>query len=303
MTSTVGTLIDDVDYDSIRSKVSRILGSGDVSRGYGQLVYSDDVVVGNQITKAQWDALRYDILTIKYHQDGVLPEVVVVNRGDPIRYGPGNPVTDYDILADGADANRFALATSQSQVSPAVSQSLTQAWTVTAQCTVTATFSSSDLARYFFNSGGKIRFTSTHTGGSGTAQNLSWTALLSAAGTQFLTANSGNVNFYTLTDSYQTMYSSSTTSLYSFYYGGNEYRIEVKSNVADNATGTATQLTFKITWFDNYTDRKFPPRYPDTVDGTLSIIVDEVKAVGQRFPSGDFSVTSPLYTISSIVEV
>jgi hypothetical protein len=42
------------------------------------------VFIGNTVTKAQWDALRYDIINIRLHQDGVVPVIATVNVGDPI---------------------------------------------------------------------------------------------------------------------------------------------------------------------------------------------------------------------------
>jgi hypothetical protein len=74
--------------------------------------------------------------------------------------------------------------------------------------------------------------------------------------------------------------------------------------VADNSAGTATTLYLKVTLTDNYTDSgaAFDPNPPpgDSVDGTLSLVVSEVKASAAMQPSGTFSVTSPSYSLSSI---
>lgn len=299
MTGSTGAPIDHNDYDTIRDNVATLLGIGAGSRGYGQSVYSADVVLGNTITKAQWDAVRYDLVTILYHQTGVLPSLVTVNVGDPIRYGPGNPNIDYATAFDSAETNRFVLANSQSMISTAAEQTYSSNWHIQARATLTVTFDNANNARYFFNSGGKIRFTSSHVGGDNTPQNVSWSNLLSAVGTQGFGADSPAVNFYNLTNSYQTFYTFNST----LYYGGNSFTLEAKSDVSNNSSGTATVLTFRITWADTFVDRKFPPLQPDNVNGNLSILVEELRAVGQTFPgggAGSFAIVPPIYSISSI---
>ena len=57
-----GTQILAADFVTIQDKVQALLGTGAGNTGYGQTVLSADVFTGNQITKAQWDALRYDII-------------------------------------------------------------------------------------------------------------------------------------------------------------------------------------------------------------------------------------------------
>jgi hypothetical protein len=120
---TTGSDILAADYVAIQDKAQALLGIGSGSRGYGQTVQSSDVTIGNIITKAQWDALRYDIVNIRYHQDGVLPNIVTVNRGDPIRYRSDAPNTNYNTLVETAITNRFQIATNQSILSPAGSVS------------------------------------------------------------------------------------------------------------------------------------------------------------------------------------
>jgi hypothetical protein len=49
------------------------------------------------------------------------------------------------------------------------------------------------------------------------------------------------------------MYRSSSSALYAGY--NNYVKIECKSNVADNSTGTATQITIKVSLVDAYVDQ------------------------------------------------
>lgn len=291
-----GSKIEDLDFNTIQNKAESLLGTGSGTRGYGQTVLSSDVFEGNTITKAQWDALRYDIINIRYHQDGVLPSIVTLSEKAVISYGAGAPNTNYDTLLETAIANRFKIDASQSIVSSKGTATYSSAWSSLAEFTLTITFASSSQARYFFNSGGKIRLTPTLTGGSGTAQYNAWVGFLTSVGTRSFGADTDPfVNYYTLTNSYQTYHQGSLTTPYS----ANFYRLEAKTNVADNSSGTATVLYLKVTLNDTYTDPG-PPAPTDSVDGTLTIAVDELKAAGSLQPSGSFTITSPTYSLSSI---
>lgn len=298
---TTGTSIFASQFVAIRDKAQTLLGVGTASRGYGQTVISSNVFVGNNITKAQWDALRYDIINIKLHQDGSIPPIVQVNVGDVIGYGPGSPNTNYDTILEDATLKRFVLAGSQSIVSEKATQTYSSAWGTQAQAILTCTFTNANQARYFFNSGGKVRFTSTLTGGSSTSQVNAWKNFLSSIGTVgFGAVTDTAVGYYNLTNSYQTYYQSNLSTPYS----ANNYRLEARTNVADNSSGTATQLFLRVTLDDSYVDPDVatgnvqPPG--DSVDGTLTISVSELKASGTMLPSGTFSIVSPTFSLSSI---
>lgn len=294
---TTGSNITAADFVTIQDKAQSLLGSGSATRGYGQTVQSADVFTGNQITKAQWDALRYDIINIRVHQDGILPNIVTVNSGDVIGYGAGSPNTNYDTLLEAAVANRFQIAGSQSVVTSRGSATYSSPWSSSAQFTLTLTFGSADQGRYFFNSGGKIRFTTTLSGGSGSSQYNAWVNFLNSIGTRSFGADTDPINnYYTLTNSYQTYYQGSLSTPYS----ANNYKLEARTNVPNNSTGTATILYLKVTLADDYTDL-YPAAPPsDVVDGTLTIAVEELKAAGTLVPTGTFSITSPSYSLSSI---
>jgi len=297
---TSGTSIFASQYVAIQDKAESLLGIGSTTRGYGQTVQSSDVFIGNAITKAQWDLLRFDIINIRLHQDGVIPSIVQVAVGDAIGFGPSSPNTNYDILLEQAITNRFNLADNQSVVTAKATQTFSSSWSTQAQTTLTCNFADATTARYFFNSGGKIRITSALTAGSSTAQVNAWVNFLNSVGTRSFGANTNpTVNYYTLTNVYQTFYQDSLSSPYS----ANNYRLEAKTDVANNSTGTATQVQIRITLTDTYTDPGPEPSPPpgDAVSGTLTVNVAEVKASGLLQPSGNFTVTGPTYSLSSIV--
>jgi hypothetical protein len=301
---TIGTDILAAQYVTIQNKAQSLIGTGSGTRGYGQTVQSSDVFTGNTITKAQWDLIKLDIINIKFHQDGVLPGVITVNVGDPINFGASSPNSNYDTILNQAIANRFQIAGSQSVVNSAASTTYSGSWSTSLTATLTCTFSTADEARYFFNSGGKIRFASSLSGGSSTAQINAWTNFLASVGTRSFGADTGIVNYYTLTNSFQIYDQTSVSAAYQ--YSGNNYRLEARTNVSNNSTGTATQLFLRVTLIDGYADPAIAPHTPNTippgdlVNGTVTITASELKAAGLLQPSGTFTVVSPSYSFSVV---
>jgi len=301
------TQISSSDYNNIRAKIVDILGPGTGSKGYGQTVLGATVSQGEQISKVQWDDLRNMLRSIRIHQDGGEPVLAEVAPLSVIQQGITFPNNGFDIAADAASLNRFNIGVGQSVITAKPGTSRTGSWTSQSSCEITVTFGSANQARYFFNSGGKIRISSTRSGGATTPQNSSWTSLLDTIGSQGLGANTpGGATFYSLTDVYQTFYQQGATSSYS----SNNYQLQAKTNVANNVGGTATVVYIKVIWNDAYVDPDtLNPGYPnpitihppgDVIDGTLAVVVDELKAAGDLLPTGTFTITSPTYSISSI---
>ena len=298
----IGDLITDVEYNTIRSKIINVMSTGSGNSGYGQTTFSSNVATGNTVTKAQWDALRYDIYNALIHQTGSAPTITQVAVGDVIRYGASHPNTQYDTLANTATINRFDLGTGQFVTEGLGSQTSSASWYQSVSCTATVTFNTAEQARFFFNSGGKIRFNSSRTGGSSVQQNTAWSNLLASVGTQAFGAVTPTVNFYNLTSTYQQFYSLTASSPYS----ANEFKLEAMSNVANNSAGTANVLTFRITWTDGYYDPGPEPSPPpgDLVDGTLAITVDSVRAYGVLQPTGtagSFEAIGPLPAVITAI--
>jgi hypothetical protein len=294
---TTGSNITAAGFVTIQNKAESLLGPGAATRGYNQTVLSSDVFTGNQITRAQWDLLKSDIVNILYHQNGELPNIITVNSGDVIVYGAGNPNTNYDTLLETAAANRFQVAASQSVVTSKGAATYTSAWSSSAQFTLTVTFGTADQGRYFFNSGGKIRLNTVINGGTGNSQHNAWVNFLNSVGIRSFGADTDpSINYYTLTNSFQTYYQNSLSTPYS----ANNYRLEARTDVANNSTGTATILTLRVTLTDAYVPQGAAPAPSDQVDGTMTISVEELKAAGTLIPSGSFSITSPTYSLSVI---
>lgn len=289
--------IESTDYNGIQTLMNRLIGNGDGSYGYGQDVKSSPVFVGNIITKAQWDTLRFDLLNARIHQTGSTPSIVLLQEDAVIDDKAADPVRSYADLAELASTERFNTTTEQTVLTNIGSPDYTSAWSTSAVVELTATFTTSNEARYFFNSGSTLNVTPTITGFTDTAQNRSWNNLFNEAGTQKFGASADQVtSYYELTNVYQTVYALTSSAA----YASNIFRIEAKCDVANNSTGTARVIDLKITAADQYIDYGLPAP-GDSVDGTLTITVDEQKANGVLQPSGTFSVVSPTYSLGSIV--
>lgn len=224
------------------------------------------------------------------------------------------PYTQYDSFANTVITNKFNVDSTQAAVVPKGTKSITYPnatygsfWNTELNCVTTVQFTTADKARHFFNSGGEIRFVSQLDGSTSNAQTIEWTNLLSTAGTKRFGGNRpgtgttpmDGLNFYRLTNTYQTWSTVSGSSPYT----SNIWTIKAKCDVADNSSGTATQIDFLLEWVDGYVD-PFPtsPAPGDEVYGTVSIAVSTYEATGTLQPSGSglFAVESPTVTVADL---
>lgn len=320
------------DYNNIQSKVAGVLGGGSSASGYGQTVRSSAVTVSNKVSVNDWGNLRYDIINAYTHIFGSAPTTTLPTTSQTIRYSTSftpettgtidAPNTQYDTWANTIIANRFTIAAGQSATGAAgVTNTIWPGpygsyWTSKITCTVSVEWPTANEARYFFNSGGEIRFASSRSnvvGGLGNSQSTAWTSILSSAGTRAFGGNkpgtgttpNDGTNFYRCTNTYGVWYSVFGSSP----YGDNNYRISARTpDVSNNSTGSAKKVDFLIEFIDNYVDPgQHPsnpiPDYIDQVDGNFSISVSYLYATGVLEPTGagNFTVTIPTFTIGAIV--
>jgi len=309
-----GNIISASDYNNIRNKIIAVMGTtangGTGTFGYGQGLQSAAVASTAVVTKAQWDALRFDIFNALVHQTGAVPSITSPAAGSVIRFGITHPNNQYDTLADTARNNRFDIGPGRFGTNTLAATEFTDSWISQAYVDFTVTFASADAARYFFNSGGKIRFASSRTGGTtaptpGFLQNDSWSSLLSSAGTQGFGGQVPDTgfsplngrNYYRLTNSFQTFYSLNASGAYT----NNRYSLQARCNtVTDNSAGTENIIIFRALFEDLYTDpTQGDPGNPlpnDGVDGTLRVECSELRASGLLQPqptAGSFTISQP----------
>ena len=311
MASSVGGIIEAEDFNAIRNKVIAILGTGTGNTGYGQDagINSTSVAIGTTATALQWQNLRWDLYNVLLHQNGTAPTITTVSTGDTIRFGTAHPNNSYDVLANTATTNRFNIGAGQFATDNFGSKSQNFKWVSQAYLDITYTFSSSNAARFFFNSGGVLRIASSFTAGKDNSQNNKWNSLLASAGTQSFGGQTpvtgfspmNGENFYRLTDTFQTYHTSTSDT-----YTTNTYRLQARSNVANNSSGTASVVYIRVLLTDAYVDPgNAPGDSPDTideVDGTVVVTSDMIRAIGtMQTPPGTtpFTIAGPTSNITS----
>lgn len=289
--ATQFTLITPDEYNSARTQTVSVLGvtttgTTSATQGYGQAVSSSAVGQFQKVTEADLDNLRLDIVKAYTHQNGSAPTITNVTKDTKAAASLFN---SYTSLASGISANKNVVADNQLVTVTRSINTETYAayegvegtgggWKNYANHTVIVTFSSADDARYFFNAGSKFIFSASRTGGTtsptiGLDQNTSWTNLLDTITAEAPTF--AKADFYTLTDTFATWYNKNATGP---TYSANYYRISVKSNVANNQYGGATQIQFKVEFVDAYNDGN-TTNY-DGVDGTFTSTMVEKSPKG-----------------------
>jgi hypothetical protein len=174
----IGDAILATKYNSIRTKVTPILGTGSGGDGYGQTVTAAAVkgvsagdTTGDYITAAQWDLLKDDIAKCYKHQTGLYPTITDTYQGLTIYWAHAlqydqladNIVTNKDVIYTGATTGSY---TAQASVAANAGTTLASGWGVNSssqrygqQGEYNVTWTSADAARYFFNSGGYLQIT------------------------------------------------------------------------------------------------------------------------------------------------
>ena len=272
-----------------------IMGTGSVTRGYGQTTFGSTKNVGDTITANDFNNIRYDLLNASAHQNGSAAALSLAGNvtGDIINSTDPNAFIPY---AATVDSDRFNCHSSRKSTAGAGSNSRASSWVSQVSAIYTLTFNSANEARYFWNGGGRIRFASSRTGGAVSAQNTSWSSLLSSAGTQEF----GGSSVYG--------WGTGNSSLYSIFssapYASNTYNISASTNVNNNA-GAASVFYFTLTWSDPYVDPTpgEPPLPEDIVDGTLTYSVEITAPTGGHAltPSGTWtSYTYASYNAGAI---
>lgn len=258
------------DYNGVQSNVQTAL-----STYYGQAVASSAIStpVTNQnatkITAVQWQNLYKDLLTAYNHQNASNGTLTYPTSSTTIKY------TDYQayaamgagVLSNYTQFNSGYSSAAALCTNTQPSGTWGQAGSNTVRNQVKLTFPSAAAVGYFFNSGGRILFSASLTGGQTgvTTKDYSWNSMLSHMGTIYFSLNGvgtlpgattpGNgqgVGSQNLTASNQLIYQKNTENS---TYSPNQYDIFVnlQSNILtfyiefEDRSGTATQYTIDET--------------------------------------------------------
>jgi hypothetical protein len=299
------TLILATDYNVIQSKIASVMGEGSGLKGYGQTVASGQVGQFSKITASQWNNLRNDILRARQHQTGqdMTSSLIVANASTTITDAQRAALM---IMAQDAEnpANYLVSPPPASELARSdlvQEQVRTQKWNGRITQTITVIWPTANDARYFFNSGGNIEFSSSFSPSVPGLKGISWSTLLQNMSTfrfnytgVFTTGSAftGTDGFYELT-TIPTIIAQKETS--STAYLPNEYYITASVN--STLANERRIITFVINWDDRSGK---PPSFPDPgfgidedVEGTLTSRVQVVRSVNNVIiPAPNATTTS-----------
>lgn len=242
-------------------KAAGLLGVGYGDRGYGQTTPAiAALAAGGAISASDWANLRTAISTLNSHQGSAVTLPAAPVAGGSIAYD-ANFVNALATL----DTNRFNTnsGASMTLTSNALTISRTGTWgsgSTGITAIATATFASEDAARFFFNSGGELRFLVSHP--TGTTQDTNWNAALAAVGTIAFKANATTrtgtagtpaaVGYYQLTTTNQTILSG---VIGTGAYSTNTITVSARAAAITGANGAkGTQIIFTINLMDAHTN-------------------------------------------------
>jgi hypothetical protein len=273
MTYSVGGLIQATDYNGFAANttngnVNAIWGAGLGNYGYGQSTTLSTVSAGGTVTATQWADLVNRISSIGSHTG-----VTITSRTAPVA---GNTITILNNVATDLTnlyASRANASTSGATITPATgtwwqaTNTPNAAWTITT--THTITFANAAAARYFFNSGGLIKWdvaktstgTEADTEWNDLAQTLTGIIYLSGANTAHTingvaytgTTRSGGTGTPTTLNTTVGFYNLSTvaSTLYQQFADSSPYTsdsIRIQAAVNDNTNPTV--LTMTTAWIN-----------------------------------------------------
>lgn len=157
-------------------------GSG--QGGYGQTAVAN-VSAGQTVAASSWASLVNNTASAAAHQGSSITSVTAPVAGGLVTYIAAIPTNLQTIWA--SKGNAAAQGTTSSNTQTTVS-----AWTDYANFTFTCTFANGDAARYFFNAGGQLKFTASHSNGTA-GINAAMQTLATATGTLNISGqNSGS---------------------------------------------------------------------------------------------------------------
>ena len=153
--------------------------TGGGTAGYGQTAVPNVTIGGSVLASTQWSSLVSNTASAATHQGSSITSVSVPVAGGVISFNSAIPTNLQTIYS-----NRLNAQTQGATTANTVTYGST--WSQALTFTHTATFASGDAARYFFNSGGQIKMTVSHPGGTGI--NLLFGTLAANVGTVVMSA-------------------------------------------------------------------------------------------------------------------
>lgn len=304
MSYVLDGLIEAVDFNTFRADLLQVYDVGSGDTGYGQIANGTDltgisgpIAVNDVIQSVEWTEFLNVADTCTTHQGSAttFPPITLVEVNDVVQAHESDPPTSDAFDIDGSlvtlSTNRLTAAGGSTTLfSNVLNSTRAVAWSTQLVHQFRVTFAVVDDARYFFNSGGELRFRGSRSGGAGSAQNASWTALLGnwiptfnhTLTTAPTTGTGSAIGYYDLALGFQTL--ATLTDVGS--YGLNT--VTLQGRTVDGPGGVNGDngriLEFRVEYTDGHTNV-----FDDVVDGTITSDIDKLQA------TGSLTVNSPVF--------
>ena len=303
--ATSGSKINVTIFNNLVSGINNIVGTGSGQTGYGQTLNANTSTVStaSKITSARWNAVRDDLRRIAEHQ-GTLASVTLPTVATGVKISAAT-TTNYEnaLVTLSSATNIYKIAAGQYSdelLVPLADSTRSTSWNRTIRHYFTVDFGSADAARYFFNSGGNIRFNPVFTPSGSTAINNDWNTLINGIGEvyfdytgTYITNSVGtgsSIGYYDLTVTPTQIYTRTGGSQLSTY-AVNDYTVRAYCNVSNNVSGTARYVYFEVTFNDD--------KFNTTWGSDMSIVGNLVNNVRMYRPSGpNVAVSVPSVSVT-----
>lgn len=194
MTVDIGDIVTAADFEDLRAKMVRILGTPSgtwtintigTTAGYNNNINAVSVVSEDLITAADWNLLRQDIIRIYVHINGEEPsgglEMLEVSNEDIVTAETYNV---WETVQSINTTNRNTCHPSQKSLSNASIGSISTPWNGVQTHAFSMTWDSKNHKEGFFNAGGVLRFSaSANLPGSAGDKDTDWANIIASIGT------------------------------------------------------------------------------------------------------------------------
>jgi len=281
----VGDIITAARYNNLQSRVATIMGVGSADDGYGQTLNSSQVGVTDKVTATHMALLFNDIVAGRIHQTNITPSNIALISGADLIEDSNTVnkkgVAQYENRTGELETEKNNIDVNQASAESGIQGQYTTPWNGQLDHIVNVTFTGSDHARHFFNSGGQVRLNANIAYVGTEEKTVDWMNILAnmaqiqfgASSTLATGTGSGEAlkGYFQLTTSYQTLFTKQGTGDYT----ENSYVVEVKGNTVPYPDIVTFRLNFND---DDPTDPGTPT--DETVKGTLTSIVSQFRATG-----------------------
>jgi len=300
MAVTAGTKVLASEYNTLRNYVNLTFADqhttevfGGTYQTYGWGGSSSAVVsTGDTITAAQYNRLRDMVYIGADVVNGIAVSEVpaAVSSGGDILASQYNDLQTADTTVR---SNRLDIETVETSIATLGSSARSVLWGSEINAIYRFTFADFRRAKYFWNSGGSMRFYgvisgySTGTGQDGAGFNEIFTNMGTVEMDYTKTTQTGSggsptsIGFYNLTTAWTTIFTQTGTGVYS--------NAVLQLQARRSTTGNYTEVICRLT-----------PEAGRTVNGTTRVYCQSRKLNNQSFGTASLSITAPTYTLENV---